>query len=143
LRFKPAGECIYSSFIYRFKPDFGKFLKGDCNWFWNVFLWKDTQAWENDVLMITGLQAYKTTGDALTNATCIRTTPPAWPHVGKLTWPLPSPLTPRNLPQTALKTPLPSLPNTYPCSSSRPQTPLQTPLHTTLRTTQLRRRPHL
>jgi hypothetical protein len=26
---------------------------------------KDTQIWENDVLMITGLQAYKTIGDAL------------------------------------------------------------------------------
>jgi hypothetical protein len=28
-------------------------------------LWKNTQVWENDVLMITGLHAYKTTGDAL------------------------------------------------------------------------------
>ena len=27
---------------------------------------KDTQVWENDVLMIRGLQAYKTTGYALT-----------------------------------------------------------------------------
>jgi hypothetical protein len=26
---------------------------------------KDTQVWENDILMITGLEAYKTTGDAL------------------------------------------------------------------------------
>jgi hypothetical protein len=30
---------------------------------------KDTQVWENDVLMITGLQVYKTTGDALTQLT--------------------------------------------------------------------------
>jgi hypothetical protein len=41
------------------------FLGGACKPFWNVLLRKDTQVWENDVLMIIGLQAYKTTGDAL------------------------------------------------------------------------------
>jgi hypothetical protein len=59
------GRSLYSSFIYRVKPDFGRFLRGTFNQFWNVLLWKDTQVWKNDVLMITGLQAYKTTRDAL------------------------------------------------------------------------------
>jgi hypothetical protein len=56
---------LYSSFIYRLKPGFGRFFRGACNWFWNILLWEDTQVWENDVLLITGLQAYKTTADAL------------------------------------------------------------------------------
>jgi hypothetical protein len=60
------GRSMYSSFIYRLKPGFGRFFRGACNHFWNVLLRKNTQVWENDVLMITGLQAYKTTGDALT-----------------------------------------------------------------------------
>jgi hypothetical protein len=60
------GKSLYSSFIYRLKPGFGRFFRGACNWFWNVLLREDTQIWENDVLMITGLHAYKTTGDALT-----------------------------------------------------------------------------
>jgi hypothetical protein len=59
------GRSLYSSFIYRLKPGFGRFFRGACNKFWNILLRKDTQVWENDVLMITGLQAYKTTGDAL------------------------------------------------------------------------------
>jgi hypothetical protein len=59
------GRSLYSSFIYRLKPSFGKFFRGACNRFWNVLLRKGTQVWENDVLMITGLQAYKMTGDAL------------------------------------------------------------------------------
>jgi hypothetical protein len=59
------GKNLYSSFIYRLKPGFGRFFRGACKPFWNVLLRKDTQVWENDVLMITGLQAYKTTGDAL------------------------------------------------------------------------------
>jgi hypothetical protein len=59
------GKSLYSSFIYRMKPGFGRFFRRACNWSWNVLLWEDTQVWENKVLMITGLQAYKTTGDAL------------------------------------------------------------------------------
>jgi hypothetical protein len=59
------GRSMYSSFIYKLKPDFGRFFRGACNRFWNVLFWKDSQVWENDVLMITGLQAYKMTGDAL------------------------------------------------------------------------------
>jgi hypothetical protein len=59
-------RSMYSSFSYRLKPNFGRFFRGACNWFWNVLLREDTQVWENDVLMITGLHAYKTTGDALT-----------------------------------------------------------------------------
>jgi hypothetical protein len=57
-------RSLYSSVIYRLKPGFGKSFKGACNRFWNVLLWKGTQVWEIDVLMITELQAYKTTGDA-------------------------------------------------------------------------------
>jgi hypothetical protein len=60
------GRSLYSSFIYRLKPGFGRFFRGACNRFWNVLLQKDTQVWENDILMITGLQAHKTTGGALT-----------------------------------------------------------------------------
>jgi hypothetical protein len=59
------GRSLYSSFIYRLKPGFGRFFRGACNRFWNDLLRKNTQVWENDVLMITGLQAYKTTRDAL------------------------------------------------------------------------------
>jgi hypothetical protein len=59
------GRSLYLSFIFMLKPGFGRFFRGACNWFWNVLLRKDTQVWENDVLMITGLQAYKTTRDAL------------------------------------------------------------------------------
>jgi hypothetical protein len=59
------GRSLHSSFIYRLKPGFGRVLRGACNRFWNVFYRKDAQVWENDVLMIMGLQAYKTTGDAL------------------------------------------------------------------------------
>jgi hypothetical protein len=59
------GKSLYSSFIYKLKLDFGRFFRGACNWFWNVLLREDTQVWENDFLMITGFQAYKTTGDAL------------------------------------------------------------------------------
>jgi hypothetical protein len=64
------GKSLYSSFIYRLKPGFGRFFRGACKPFWNVLLRKDTQVWENDVLMITGLQAYKTTGDALSTTKC-------------------------------------------------------------------------
>ena len=53
------------------KPDFGRFFRKACNRFWNVLLRKDTQVWENDVLMITGLQVYKTTGDALRCFNCL------------------------------------------------------------------------
>jgi hypothetical protein len=60
------GRSLYSSFIYKLKHGFGKFFRGACNQFGNVLLWKGTQVWENDVLMITGLQAYKTIGEALT-----------------------------------------------------------------------------
>jgi hypothetical protein len=59
-------RSLYSSFIYRLKLGFGKFFRGACNRFWNILLRKGTQIWEHDILMITGLQAYKTTGDALT-----------------------------------------------------------------------------
>jgi hypothetical protein len=59
------GTNLYSSFIYTLKLGFGRFFRGACNRFWNVLLQEDTQVWEKDVLMITGLQAYKTTGDAL------------------------------------------------------------------------------
>jgi hypothetical protein len=59
------GESMYSSFIYRLKPGFGRFFRGACNRFWNVLLWEDSRVWENNVLMITGLQAYKMTRDAL------------------------------------------------------------------------------
>jgi hypothetical protein len=59
------GKSLYSCFIYRLKPGFGRFFRGACKRFWNVLLRKDTQVCENDVLMITGLQVYKTTGDAL------------------------------------------------------------------------------
>jgi hypothetical protein len=48
------GRSMYSSFIYRLKLGFGRFFRGACNWFWNVFLWKDTQVWKNNVLMIMG-----------------------------------------------------------------------------------------
>ena len=41
------------------------FLGGAYNTFWNVLFQEDTQVWENNVLMIMGLQAYKPTGDAL------------------------------------------------------------------------------
>jgi hypothetical protein len=58
LRFERAREN-------RLKPGFGRFFRGACNRFWNVLLRKDAQVWENDVLMVMGLQAYKTTGDAL------------------------------------------------------------------------------
>jgi hypothetical protein len=60
------GKSLYSSFIYRLKPGFGRFFRffRFCKWFLNVLLRKDTQVWENDIPMITGLQAYKTTGDA-------------------------------------------------------------------------------
>jgi hypothetical protein len=60
------GRSMYSSFIYKLKPGFGRFFRRACNQFWNVLLRKDTQVWENDILMITGLYAYKTTEDALT-----------------------------------------------------------------------------
>jgi hypothetical protein len=50
------GKSLYSSFIYRLKPSFGRFFREVCNWFWNILLRKDTQVWENDVLMIMGLQ---------------------------------------------------------------------------------------
>jgi hypothetical protein len=53
------GKSLYSSFIYRLKHGFGRFFRGACNRFWNVLL---RQVWENDVLMIIGLQAYRTTG---------------------------------------------------------------------------------
>jgi hypothetical protein len=49
------GKNLYSSFIYRLKPGFGRFFIGACNRFWNVLLQEDTQVWENDVLMITRL----------------------------------------------------------------------------------------
>jgi hypothetical protein len=59
------GKSLYSSFIYKLKLDFGRFFREACNQFWNVLLQEDTQVWKNDILMITGLQAYKTTRDAL------------------------------------------------------------------------------
>jgi hypothetical protein len=52
---------MYSSFIYRLKLGFGRFFRGACNRFWNVLLRKDTQVWANKVLMITELQASKST----------------------------------------------------------------------------------
>jgi hypothetical protein len=57
--------CIQASFT-GWNLVLESFLGGACNRFWNVLLLKGTQVWENDVLMITGLQAYKTIGDALT-----------------------------------------------------------------------------
>jgi hypothetical protein len=59
------GESLYSSFIYRLKPGFGRFFRGACNRFRNDLLREDTQVWENS--LITGLRAYKTTRDALTH----------------------------------------------------------------------------
>jgi hypothetical protein len=59
------GRSLYSSFIYKLKLGFGRFFRGAYKQFWNILLQKDTQVWENNVLMIMGLQAYKTTGDAL------------------------------------------------------------------------------
>jgi hypothetical protein len=41
---------------------------GACNRFWNVLPRKDTQVWANEVLMITELQASRSTGDALSTS---------------------------------------------------------------------------
>jgi hypothetical protein len=50
------GRNLYSSFVERLKFDFGRFKRGAWNRFWNVLLWKDTQVWENKVLMIRGVR---------------------------------------------------------------------------------------
>jgi hypothetical protein len=55
----------HSRLVQSFGVVFGRFFIGAGNRFWNVLLREDTQVWENDVLMITRLQAYKTTRDAL------------------------------------------------------------------------------
>ena len=60
-----GGEKPILKLHLQVEPGFGRFFRGACNWFWNVLLPKETQVWENDVLMSTGLQAFKTTGDAL------------------------------------------------------------------------------
>jgi hypothetical protein len=58
LRFKLVGEKPVFKLHLQVETWFWKVFRGACNWFWNVFLWKDTQVWENDVLVIMGLQAY-------------------------------------------------------------------------------------
>jgi hypothetical protein len=65
LRFRPPGEKPVFKLHLQVETWFWKVFRGACNRFWNILLREDTQVWENDVLMITGLQAYKTTGDAL------------------------------------------------------------------------------
>jgi hypothetical protein len=58
-------RSLYLSFIYRLKLGFGRFFRRAYNRFWNVLLQKDTHVWANEVLIITELQASRTTGDAL------------------------------------------------------------------------------
>jgi hypothetical protein len=59
------GRSLHSSFISKLKLGFRRFFRGAYNWFWNVLLWKDTQFWANEVLMIRELQASRSAGDVL------------------------------------------------------------------------------
>jgi hypothetical protein len=52
------GRSLYSSFITKLKLGFGRFFRGAYKQFWNILLMKDTQVWENSVLMI---MAYRLT----------------------------------------------------------------------------------
>jgi hypothetical protein len=62
---QPAGEKLVFKLHLQVETWLWKVFWGTCNWFGNVLLQKDTQVWENKVLMIRELQAFRSTGDAL------------------------------------------------------------------------------
>jgi hypothetical protein len=53
---------MYSSFIYRLKLGFGRFLGGTCNGGFGMFCFGKTQVWAIEFLMITELQASRSLG---------------------------------------------------------------------------------